>query len=233
MEAIILLIITAPAVGQIIVLVGSAHILKGLIHFFIEFFSDEAKLERNKLREIRRIKEQERAKKRAIIEQERAKKRAIIEQERLLHEQERAKERRRAEREEINRILLEKEKNEKEEVELFLRTYPSFTKFVKSYCSLITKLIPIVRYFLLIYGIFFFGMALLLMIDGIIFDGIYKNMIFSPLDLIMKNNLYQYAERIGNDNAGIIVTLMLCSFSFFIYGRSKVKKWVKYEEEKN
>ena len=223
MDTLLLLIITAPAIAPIILLVVIAQILKGRIHFLNEFFSEEAKLERSKLRKTHRIKEQERAKKRAIIEherllheQEKAKKRAIIEHERLLHEQEKAKERRIAEREKVKKNLAEKEKNEKEKVELFLRTYPLFTKFVKSYCSFITLIIPFIRYFLIIYGTFFFGLMLMLMIDGIFFSGNYKDMIIMPLVLIQKNNLYIYAERLGNDNAGIIMILIISSISLFL-----------------
>ena len=216
MDTLLLLIITAPAIAPIILLVVIAQILKGRIHFLNEFFSEEAKLERSKLRKTHRIKEQERAKKRAIIEHER-----------LLHEQEKAKERRIAEREKVKKNLAEKEKNEKEKVELFLRTYPLFTKFVKSYCSFITLIIPFIRYFLIIYGTFFFGLMLMLMIDEIFFSGNYKDMIIMPLVLIQKNNLYIYAERLGNDNAGIIMILIISSISLFIYGKLKVKKWEK------
>jgi hypothetical protein len=71
----------------------------------------------------------------------------------------------------------------------------------------------------------------MLMIDGIFFSGNYKDMIIMPLVLIQKNNLYIYAERLGNDNAGIIMILIISSISLFIYGKLKVKKWEKFEKE--
>ena len=180
--------------------------------FGYRFFSKEAKLRQEKRKEIDRLQKQQRA-----LEVE---KKARAQQIRRTYSLRRQ-----------GYIERQQQKEKEERIKSFLKSYPNFVKLVKGYCSFFSLIFPFLKYAVIAYGVFFLGSALLIMIDMIFFDQQYEDIISLPLQTWIMSDLFKYVQGFGNKYGELLVTIMIIIVALFFYGKSKVKKWEKFEKQ--
>ena len=185
----------------------------GIDRFGYRFFSKEAKLRREKKKEINRLKSQERA-----LEVERE---ARAEQMRRTYSL----------RRQAN-IERQQQKEKEERIKSFLKSYPNFVKLVKGYCSFFIFSFPFLRNLLLGYVILVFGFVVIpTMIDGIFFDQQYEEIVSIPLMTFISSDFYYYVGSFGNAYQDLLFGMAIVIIALFFYGKSKVKKWEKIEKQ--
>ena len=178
-----------------------------------QFFSEEAKLRREKRKEINRLKSQERALE--VAREARAQQRRRTY---LLRKQ--------------PYIERQQQKEKEERIKSFLKSYPNFVKLVKGYCSFFIFSFPFLRNLLLGYAILVFGFIIIpMMIDDIFFDQQYEEIVSTPLRIIINSEFYMYIEGFGNTYQDLLFGMALVIISLFFYGKSKVKIWEKIEKQ--
>ncbi len=181
-------------------------LLNGFKWLIFQFFSEEAKLSREKRKEINRLKSQERA-----LERERKK----ITQ-------------RQAELKRRSAIERQQQKEREERIKIFLKDYPIIVKLVKGYCSFCIFSFSFLKKLLIGYVILFIGFVVIpLMIDGIFLDQQYQEVIETPLRIIMNSKFFDKLVLIYY----VLLGLTFSNIPLFFYGNSKVKIWERVEKQ--